>query len=431
MVRHLILCLTAVSVLSGSVSAQESRLIVKVETPGPFGPTPLHAASVTVSREDNRVVASGTTNSDGLVVLAIPNVRLRITASAVGYFIYGHAEVLPVSGDAFFTLTMLPLPEPDLLLPSPPPPPLPKGMISGRVISLDGAPISNARVELPHGGAGTVTKDDGSFHLVVPLRSFDPPTFQLRVSPRTMPWRPDEPDVTYEPEPTEFPWPVAVLAGHETRDIEIRVRTRPRVRVTLALRDERGGVTSGATVTVSGRNHSGTYIANDDGTVTFTSLPGPITVDAIAIGVNPRLAATVQVNVEDKPLAIALSLRQGARVTGRVVFRGFARPLHGGHQLQLGSHAPGVAPAPWSSTDLNGRVEADGTFVLDGLVGPRCLLLTGVPYGWVVGRIQYDAFDITDVPGSFEAGQAADIVITVVRAPDGQTHPHRPTCGAR
>ena len=143
---------------------------------------------------------------------------------------------------------------------------------------------------------------------------------------------------------------------------------------------------------------------------TFTRLQGPITIDAITNEAGPRLAGTVEANV-DKPVAVVLSLRDGARLTGRVMFRGFERPLQQAQPLQVTSHVPGVGSGAWSSADLNGRVEADGTFVLDGLVGQRCLLLRGVPYGWVVERIRYDDHDITDVPGSFEAGQTAHIVI--------------------
>ena len=61
-------------------------------------------------------------------------------------------------------------------------------------------------------------------------------------------------------------------------------------------------------------------------------------------------------------------------------------------------------------------VDADGSFVLEGLVGDHCLLLYGIPYGWRLQRITHQGRDMTGVPLMFEFGQEVGPVIFWVEA---------------
>jgi hypothetical protein len=59
---------------------------------------------------------------------------------------------------------------------------------------------------------------------------------------------------------------------------------------------------------------------------------------------------------------------------------------------------------------------ADGSFVLEGLVGDHCLLLYGMPHGWRLQRITHQGRDVTGVPMMFELGQEVGPVIFWVEA---------------
>jgi hypothetical protein len=58
-----------------------------------------------------------------------------------------------------------------------------------------------------------------------------------------------------------------------------------------------------------------------------------------------------------------------------------------------------------SSGNPNGRVAADGSFQVGGLVGRRCVTLFGIPYGWRLAAIEHAGRNITNVPLTFELGQ--------------------------
>ena len=111
---------------------------------------------------------------------------------------------------------------------------------------------------------------------------------------------------------------------------------------------------------------------------------------------------------------IRLQMSTGSRVQGRIFFDG------------PGSEDPTrVAVATTSAdvdlTPLNGRnasaaAGSDGTFVLDGLNGPRRLRVLRAPPSWSVKAIHANGRDITDVPLPFgtrdESLTNVEIVLT-------------------
>jgi len=162
-------------------------------------------------------------------------------------------------------------------------------------------------------------------------------------------------------------------------------------------------------VFVSHQYYHGALPVSDEGIARFGPLaPGEYRVTAISDGTSPRLAAFTHIDVQNQPVEATLLMQPGARLTGRVEFDGLQRPLHSALPLQVS------IKSSWSSNDTNGRVGAERSFVLDGLVGEHCLLLHGIPFGWELRSITHQNRDVTRIPMSFEVGQdVGDIVFRV------------------
>jgi hypothetical protein len=89
--------------------------------------------------------------------------------------------------------------------------------------------------------------------------------------------------------------------------------------------------------------------------------------------------------------------------------------LRGGMPLRVVSLAAGYEGSlGYHADDPNGMVQMDGSFVLDGLLGERCLKLLNVGSSWSLQSITADGRDVTNVPLVFESGQEiGDVVFRV------------------
>ena len=407
--------------------AAQATLIVTVRTMGENGEEPLAGATIRVTDETvdkngntrSKPVASGRTDVGGLAVMTVPSGRYVVTVSADGYKpIRQDAHIVGGDASMFFSLYEPDEPEP---LPEVRSGILSPAVVSGRVLTLAGEPLRGAIVSLSGVTEAARPSEDGSFRIVTRVPSEG--TYTLKVQPSILPLLPAIPARIYVPDIEEHSVAVPVLPGHETGGVEIRLPAHQEFRLNVVLSDGTGHVPAEAKVDVhrpptsvtsvkpdgmivvrhGPRNSLG--VRNPDGTFSFGPLPpGPVTIVAVDDRLNPDLVATARVEVEaDGTNEAYLELLKGARLSGRVVFAGLTGPLHSATPLQVLAQASGAEGV--SSGNPNGRVAADGSFQVSGLVGKRCVTLFGIPYGWRLAAIEHAGRNITNVPLTFELGQ--------------------------
>jgi hypothetical protein len=355
-------------------------------------------------------------DSSGVAVMGLVPGRYLVTAGAEGYQSESNL-VDVVGGDVLLQFE---------LTPSPPQPDgpfqrgdtLPRAIVSGRVLSLAGDPVADAIVELwrEEYSVSAVTTIDGSFRVAVPVLS--PRTVAIKVRPLGFP-KNSTPEVTNVPDYVQPSFSVAVSPNRKTSDVEIRVPVHPEFKITATINDGTGHLSPGTKVTASGAESTAVFLVRPDGTAISAPLPtGTYNIEASVKGPTGRLVARTVVEIQDQPpphilLDLLPEALPRARASGRVEFDGLPRPLQGPDPLRVLSHRSRGA---YTDTDPNGLVEADGSFVLDGLLGDHCFQLTGIPFGWRLASVMQAERDITTVPYPFEPGeQLSDIVLRVVR----------------
>lgn len=124
--------------------------------------------------------------------------------------------------------------------------------------------------------------------------------------------------------------------------------------------------------------------------------------------------ATVQVDAADvRDLAIAL--REGTRIAGRVVFDGEPKPATAGQLGIYGGHAPDAPQVYREMNTLRAPVRQDLTFELERLHGPIVLSVSDAPSGWIVKSIRYAGAEIHGEATEFKDGPEArniEVVLT-------------------
>jgi hypothetical protein len=420
--------------------AAQSTLIVTVHTLGENGQEPAAGATIRVTDETYdtngnvrvKQVAAGRTDVNGSAVLPLPSGRYVVTVSADGYKpTRDHAYLVGGHASMHFGLYEPAEPEPPADVRSES---LPPAVVSGRVLTLAGEPLRGAVVSLSGVTEAARPGDDGSFRIVARVASEG--TYLLKVAPSILPLYPEIPTRIYVPDVEEHSVDVPVLPGQETGGVDIRLPAHTEFRLNVALSDGTGHVPAKAAVDVyrppsSVRSvrpdgmhvvrhgpRGGLGLRNSDGTFSIGPLPpGPVTVVAVDDRLNPELVATARVEVEaDGTNEVSLELLRGASVSGRVVFAGLTEPLHSASPLQVSVQAyrgQGV-----SSGNSNGRVAADGSFRVSGLVGERCLTLGGIPGGWRLAAVDQAGRNIMNVPLTFDLGQeVSGVTFFVVPGP--------------
>ena len=427
MFRLLAICgLLLVQDLVGAAQPQGVRAPVVLDVVVSQGSEPIPGVSVVAAEEQLQHVASARTDADGRALLNVQPGRYRVSASRDGF--QSHLAVIRIDGAAAVSLRLQ-------LMPSDPfefvPPG--SGVVSGRVVGMNGAPVPYASVTVYDGfnpGGSGSTAADGTFRFTAralpPNSAYD----KVYVSQAAHIWS-DVPATVFLANQTDLPQSVPVREKQETT-LELRVPTSPHYRVTVALRDELGGSLLNPSIMLFGRNRYGGARVRPDNTAVFAALPrGSVSVVATADGRNGvRLAGVVELEVVDRPLDdVVLTLVEAARIRGLVEFQGRDRQSPAGAAMQVLSRIPGRQLPPIVSIDTNGRVTQDGSFTLDGLLGTRCLWMWNVPPGWQLAAILRDGRDITDEPIDFSPGEQVDDV--VLRLVLGDRAPNRPTCDPR
>jgi hypothetical protein len=383
--RHLLVS-ALVLALPVAVSAQ-SRIVadIRSELGGP-----LPGVRVTVLHKNGGGIVGEcwTVGSAGCAIPVEAFRRYLIRADAPGQVPQQH-EIETVAGDRSAVMILATANRVILTKPDPTNTTIIRGVIAGVVRSLADEPLAGVAVlalrDGMYDGASSTTGEDGSFRI-----SVAPGTYTVR-SNSTVSIRAQQ-----FIEGAAYGAPLTVASSHVTGPVMLYAGSfnLPDVNVTVVTPAGRPVV--GAEVIDSsqwrsstGSNHSvnGKRVSGPNGVVAIpAALPGPIVITATATVDGDHQAGMMVAEVGGETLNVILTLGLAAEVTGRVEFTGLPRPLHNGNGLRVFSD-PGPARSGYSPTDTNGLVGADGTFVLKGLVGERCLALRDVPFGWRLAEI--------------------------------------------
>jgi hypothetical protein len=126
---------------------------------------------------------------------------------------------------------------------------------------------------------------------------------------------------------------------------------------------------------------------------------------------------------------VAVSTVRGATLGGALAAEQGQGPLPAASSMTVQAQA--LRPMPGFGQRAI-QVSADGTFLLEGLIGPQFLRVTGVPREWMVARVEINGADLTDTPIDFKGTErvSATIVLTN-RVPEiaGTVRSDRPPVG--
>jgi hypothetical protein len=146
--------------------------------------------------------------------------------------------------------------------------------------------------------------------------------------------------------------------------------------------------------------------------MTAAAEPPPIPAD-------PTFWATVPLAVSDTDVTgVAVTLRTGVRITGRVEFDGSAeKPA----KEQLTRIPVLIEPADGQLDRLTtppGRIDARGQFTTYGVpAGKYFIRVAGAPPGWTFKGSMLGDRDVSDVPLELDASDVSDVVITFTDRP--------------
>ncbi len=175
-----------------------------------------------------------------------------------------------------------------------------------------------------------------------------------------------------------------------------------------------------------------------DGAFVFTNVaPGVYRIRARAASASSAgaLLAVYRIVVGTRDLDVALTLRPGASLSGRLAADSVStvKPAAlAGVQIQ----AP-FADSSGAGETAAGEVVKDGSFTIRGVMPGRHLVtISGLPHPWVLQRVTHRGQDVTDIGLDTDSGQSIDdvrVMITeaatdvsgLVRGEDG-----RPVAGA-
>jgi len=159
----------------------------------------------------------------------------------------------------------------------------------------------------------------------------------------------------------------------------------------------------------------------EDGSFRFNNVPpGEWVIQSIEARHNPSTEGAFAgafvsmdgVRVE----GIELRWTQGSSITGTVTFAN-------DEPIPQGQFTVFPAPADLDETPLvegelaHAEVQQDQTFELRGIHGPRRLLLSAAPAGWILQRVIVDGIDVTDKPIRFgtDSDSIHDVEMVVTR----------------
>ena len=319
---------------------------------------------------------------------------------------------------------------------------LPRGAaINGRVLDEFGDPVANARVralryQFTQGtrrltliGIRAQSDDTGAFRLY----GLMPGDYYVSAILRALPV--DDPDDATGYAPTYYPGTGSVtgaqpisLAVAQEASISFALMPVRTARVSGNVVDFTGAPLANGTVILRSADSIGAPPAvfgagsrvRPDGTFILSNVaPGSYTLMATSGGPGRRGGGE---NVEMGSLPIAVA---GEDLTGVTVVTSLGATLTGSVTSAQGSTAEiqtaglriTAQPVPFERTMGNrpARVDADGTFTLTNLFGPRLIRVTGLPQAWALEAVIVAGSDVTDRLVDFQPNDEvtdAQIVLT-------------------
>jgi len=397
--------------------------------------TPVRRAQVRAILAGSRDTRLVTTDAQGTFEFRdLPAGRWEITASKAGFVTMRFGQLRPFEAGRPIELADAQVMERVNFS-------LPRGAaITGRVLDEFGDPVAGARVQalryqLVQGtrrlapiGIMAQSDDTGAFRLF----GLMPGDYYVSAMLRALPV--DDPDEVTGYAPTYYPGTGSVteaqpvpLAVAEEASISFALMPVRTARVSGNVLNSTGGPLTGGTVMLVSTDSTGAPPAafgagnriRPDGTFTITNVaPGAYTLTATSG--DPRRGADADSELGSAPVTVA-----GQDLTGITVVTGRGATLTGIISGARGSAAKLPAaglqitaqPVPFERSLGNrpARVNADGTFTLTSLFGPRLIRVNGLPQEWMLEAVIVAGTDVTDTPVDFQPNQTiedARIVLT-------------------
>jgi hypothetical protein len=412
-----------------SESSAQTRLLVTARDLNERYPLP--DVQIRVTRMDNgQVVARATTDPRGGAVVRVPSSRAyRVEANREGYLSYPVGMIWASPGDVSVPMQFSSLVVPGVEVQQPQSVPE-YGVIGGVVSTVSGAPLADFPVRARSTGGlsseyGAVTRANGSYRISLP-----PGTYTISAGGPEILAPPKFRNArTYTTHMGTDSGPVFVTS-HDRIRVDLQLPAGPQLfNVRAKVIDGNGRPLKRATVRVFGRREpgnssfSGAAITGAKGSAMLGPLtPGPLLIVATAEGTPTDLAGTTSVEIANEPLDVTVVVSPGAAYSGRVEFINRATPLHGSGGLHLIFDPPGFRLS-WTSSDP-GLIAPDGSFMVKGLLGERCLRISDIPEGWRLKDVVHQGQDLTNRLVRFEPNDVySDVIIRIERGRPPDTQP--------
>jgi protocatechuate 3,4-dioxygenase beta subunit len=309
------------------------------------------------------------------------------------------------------------------------------GAISGRVFDEHGDPLegvgvkvmqlqfgANRRQLLPVIGVGArVTDDRGAY------RVYGVPPGQYVVVASVADQSRGQPATMVPPgyAPTFYPGASTASEAHEisvglsqdVSEIDFKLARVAAASISGVVTDSQGRPARAMIVLATSQRSGGLAVeplmssSNADGSFRMRNVPpGEWVLQAVGIPSAQRegefTSQFLTVNGRDIT-DLSVQTSAGSRVEGRVVFEG-------GGDVTPSSVVVTAPPSDFDRAPLMGegpgrfiQVGSDGTFVLDGLNGPRRIRLIRAPESWTLKAVVANGIDVTDTPLSFGTKEAS------------------------
>jgi hypothetical protein len=130
---------------------------------------------------------------------------------------------------------------------------------------------------------------------------------------------------------------------------------------------------------------------------------------------DPTVWAVTPVSIGDRDLQdVAIRLRHGVRVTGRVQYQGRGAPPPANQQERLTVTLQAAEGRTSSPTATTGRAFADGTFQTSAHAGGRYIVTIGTPpAGWTMTSAMLNGRDVSNEPLELADSDIGNVVITM------------------